>query len=50
MKGKARLESQLKLCKTVVVPIAIHGSEMWTVRKNHETKIQTAEMKYLSKR
>jgi len=47
MKWKARLEPQLKLYKIMVVPMAIYGDEIWIVRKNHETEIQTAEMKFL---
>jgi hypothetical protein len=48
MKRKARLESQLKLNKIMAVSVAIYGSETYIVRKNCETRIQTAEMKFLS--
>jgi hypothetical protein len=47
MKLKARLESQMKLYKITVVPRAIYGCKTWTVRKNHVTRIQIAEMKFL---
>jgi len=47
MNGKATLESQLKLYKTMAVPTAGHGSETKFVRKNQATRIQTAEMKFL---
>jgi hypothetical protein len=46
MKGKARLESQLKLYKIMAVPTAIFGRETCAVRKNHEARIQTAEMRH----
>jgi len=32
MKGKARLESQMKLYETAAVPTAIYESETWIVR------------------
>jgi hypothetical protein len=44
MKGKVRLESQLKLYKMVAVPTAIYRSETWTVTKKIKTRIQTAEI------
>jgi len=47
MKGKSRLELQLKLYKTTAVPTAICGSETWIMRKNRETRIQSEEMKFL---
>jgi hypothetical protein len=34
LRGKARLKSQLKLYKIMMVPTAIHGSEAWTVRSS----------------
>jgi hypothetical protein len=39
MKGRSGLESQLKLYKTMAVPIAVCGSETWVVIKNHEIRI-----------
>jgi hypothetical protein len=47
MKGKARLESQKKLHKIMVVPAAIYGIETWIMRENHETRIQSAKMKFM---
>jgi hypothetical protein len=43
MKGKAALESQLKLYTIMAVLKSMFGSETLTVRKYHET----AEMKFL---
>jgi hypothetical protein len=37
VKGKARLESQMKLYKTMAAPTAVYGSKTWFVRKNHDT-------------
>jgi len=31
----------------MVVQTAIYGSETWILRKNHEPRIQTAEVKFL---
>jgi hypothetical protein len=47
MKKKARLESQLKLYKKMVVPTATYGNETCIVKKNHETSIQTAEIIFI---
>jgi len=38
MKMKAMLESQLKLYTILVTATAIHSSETWIFRKNHETR------------
>jgi hypothetical protein len=45
MKSKLSLELQLKLNKTAKVLIATYGSETWIVRRNHETRMKTAEIK-----
>lgn len=47
MKEEARLELQMILNKIIVAPRAIYGSETRFVRKNHETRIQGAEIKFL---
>jgi hypothetical protein len=40
MKGKARIDSHLKLHKIMVVPAAVFGGETRSVKKNRETRIQ----------
>jgi hypothetical protein len=47
MKGKLRLRSKFKLCKIMVIPAAIRGSETWSVEKNQDNRIQTAEVKFI---
>jgi hypothetical protein len=47
MKGKSRLEAQLKLHKIMEIPTAIYGNEAWIVRKDHETSIKTAQKQLL---
>jgi len=46
MIGKARLESQL-IYRIMAVPTAICRNETRIMRKNHQTRIQTEEMKFL---
>jgi len=37
----------MKLRKILVILTATDRSETWIVRKNHETRVQTVEMKFL---
>jgi hypothetical protein len=37
----------MKLQNATAVPTAMYGSETWTVKRNYETGMQTAEMKFL---
>jgi hypothetical protein len=47
MKGTARLESQLKLYKIVSVQTVVYANGSWIVGENHDTRLQTSEMKFL---
>jgi hypothetical protein len=47
MKRKAKLEPHLKVYKIMTIPTATCGSEKCFVKKNHETRIQAVEMKFL---
>jgi hypothetical protein len=47
LKKKTRKETNLKLYKTMAVPVLLYGSEMWILRKRDWNRIQAAEMKYL---
>jgi hypothetical protein len=39
--------TRLKLYKTLVLPILLYGSEIWTVKQCDKNRLRTAEMKYL---
>ncbi|KAJ4447044.1 hypothetical protein ANN_09033 [Periplaneta americana] len=44
---KARKETQMKFYKVMAVPTLIYGSESWTTTKKEESRIQSAEMKFM---
>lgn len=44
---KARKETQMKFYKVMAVPTLIYGSESWTITKKEESRIQSAEMKFM---
>ena len=39
--------TKIKLYETLVIPVALYGSECWTLRKEDEQKILVAEMSWL---
>jgi hypothetical protein len=47
LKKKTRKETNLKFYKIMAVPVLLHGSKTWTLRKRDWNRIQAAEMKYL---
>jgi hypothetical protein len=47
LKGKTRMDTQLKLYKTTTVPVLMYGREAWTIKKKDISRIQSAEMKFL---
>jgi hypothetical protein len=49
--GKREVSTKVKLqvYKTVFLPILIYGAETWTLLDKHESRITSAEMKYLRK-
>ena len=49
LKGKARKETLMKFYKTMSIPIITYASETWTLNKNNERKLTTAEMRFLRK-
>lgn len=47
LKNKARRETKMKFYKVMAEPTLSYGSELWTVTKKQESKIQASEMKFL---
>lgn len=48
LKMEVRSENKIKLCKTIVAPIVLNGSETWTVTKKIENTLQFTETKSLT--
>jgi hypothetical protein len=44
---KTRKDTQIKLYKAMAVPTFAYGSEIWTLTKKQEARIETAEINFL---
>jgi len=47
LKNKTRKDTKIKLYKTMAVPSLMFGSETWVDTKRNQSKIQSAEIKFL---
>ena len=46
LKNKTRKNTQLTFCKVMTVPMLLNGSELQTMKKRDEGRIQAAEIKF----
>ena len=42
-----RKETKMKVFNAMVVPTLLYGCQSWTVQKQHESRLQACEMRYL---
>jgi hypothetical protein len=47
LKNRARKYTQIKFYKLIAVPVAVYGSEDWTLNRSERRKIETAGMSFL---
>ena len=47
LKNKTRRETKIKFYKVMAKPVLSYGSELWTMTKRQESRIQASEMKFL---
>jgi hypothetical protein len=45
--AKVRKHTRLRAYKTLARPVLTYGSEAWTIKKQEEQRLTTAEMKHM---